>query len=62
MSKVKPFWQSKTIWFNLVAVIVVIAGIFGYAEFEADPQLITLVTVLANIAFRFVTKQPIALE
>jgi predicted negative regulator of RcsB-dependent stress response len=59
MNNGKPFWKSRTIWFNVVAIVVVIAGIFGYAEFEADPQLVTLAAVIGNLILRFMTGEPI---
>jgi len=62
MSEVKPFWKSKTIWFNVLAVIVVIAGIVGFDEFTPDPQLLSLAAVIGNIILRFATGQPIVLD
>ena len=61
MSEVKPFYLSKTFWFNVVSAVVVIATMIGYNEFTPDPQLMALIQIVGNIALRFVTKQPIAL-
>lgn len=68
-------WASKTLWFNLLTLIVGIVTYFGFAEFEADPNvaplaagiaafvriLLPLLAPLVNIVLRFITKQPIRL-
>jgi len=59
----KPFYKSKTFWFNVVAFIVAILANFGYTgEVPADWQPFILPAVIvANLILRFVTKQPIGL-
>ena len=37
MEDVKPWWQSKTIWASIVAVLAVIAGYFRF-EIAAPDQ------------------------
>jgi hypothetical protein len=61
----KPFWQSKTFWFNVLALVVAVAGAFGFAGFRpsADTeQLAYVLVVLINLVLRFVTKQPVGLR
>ena len=38
----KEFWKSKTFWFNVLALIVAVAGYFGFAGFEPDSDVLTL--------------------
>ena len=61
--KPKPFYRSKTLWFNALTVLIFAAKLFGYTEDqELSSQLSSLWIVLApfvNIALRLVTKKPI---
>ena len=61
MEETKPFWASKTIWVNIIAVGAVLAGSAGL-EITADLQASIVATVMgiANIILRFVTKAPIS--
>jgi len=54
----KPFWKSKTIWFNALAVLVFVATYFGFADFQPDVDLMALaagVLNVVNIALRLKT-------
>ena len=58
----KPFWQSKTFWFNVLALVVTVAGAFGYRQFQPSPDVGELalgIVALVNIILRFVTKRPV---
>ena len=54
----KPFYASKTLWVNLVAVIAALSGAFGL-DLGLDPE--TQVTIVGaimgvvNIVLRFTT-------
>ncbi|MFQ5343360.1 MAG: hypothetical protein ACE5F6_17605 [Anaerolineae bacterium] len=50
-------WQSKTIAFNSLAAIVVVANMFGYADFVPDAQVVTLVALVANLVLRYMTSE-----
>jgi len=63
----KPWYQSKTIIFNALAILVLIASQFGFSEFQLDQDTIDMVlkilagaTAVTNVGLRFVTKQPVA--
>lgn len=58
----KPFYTSKTLWFNLLAVAVFVAGSFGYADFLPDPDLLALAAAVLNLGLRFATRQPVSLR
>lgn len=55
----KPFWKSKTVLFNVVAVLVFVVSAFGYASFTPDPEVMALVAAVLNVVLRFWTSQPI---
>jgi hypothetical protein len=61
----KEFYLSKTFWFNVLALVLAVAGVFGFAEFVPSEDVqsgISAVSVLvaaavpvANIILRFLT-------
>lgn len=58
----KEFWKSKTFWFNVLSLLVLVAGAFGFNEFEASPevgQIALVIVTIVNLVLRFVTKEPI---
>ncbi len=58
----KPFYQSKTFWFNILFVIVSLAGYFGFTGYQPSVDVSELVAVLIaviNLVLRFITKSPI---
>jgi len=61
----KEFWKSKTFWFNILALVVAVAGYFGFTSFEPDSDVTALAAGLAaiiNLILRFVTYQPIKIK
>lgn len=58
----KPFYTSKTLAFNAVAVAVFVASVFGFADFAPDPDVMALVAVAVNLALRFVTSKKVTLK
>lgn len=61
----KPFWASKTLWVNVVAVVAAITGALGL-NLGLDPE--TQVAVVGgimgvvNIVLRIVTKTGVSLS
>ena len=51
----KSWYESKTIWFNVLAGVIMVAGYFGFGEFAPDSrvaELIGLVASLVNLYLR----------
>ena len=55
----KPFFKSKTFWFNVLAIAVLVANSFGFEAFKLDNDVATLVVAAVNILLRFVTREPV---
>jgi len=58
----KKWYTSKTLWFNGLALVVIIATAFGFADFKAAPeveQIGMVVITIVNLLLRFVTKEPV---
>ncbi len=61
----KPFWASKTLWVNVVAIIAAITGALN-VDLGLDPE--TQVAVVGgimgavNVALRFVTKSGVTVK
>ena len=54
----KAFWQSKTIWLNVLAAV---GGIVQtYTGFVVSPEVQGAVLILLNVILRLVTKSEIA--
>lgn len=59
----KP-WESKTIIFFILSLLVAIAGLFGFAEFQPTAemaQIITIVVSIAGIILRAITEKKVGL-
>jgi len=58
----KSLISSKTFWFNILFVLVSLAGLFGYSEFKPDERLVSFVATFGaviNIVLRVKTSEPI---
>jgi len=58
----KPFWASKTLWVNAIALVAAISGAFGI-DLGLDPEtqtaIVGAVMSVVNIVLRFVTKSAV---
>lgn len=62
MEDTKPWYASKTLWANLIAGGVTVAGVFGIdlgLDGETQAQLVAGVMVVVNIVLRLVTSKGI---
>jgi hypothetical protein len=59
----KPWYRSKTIWFNALTIVVAGATMFGYAPDEDLLETVTgtliALSPVVNLVLRFVTKRPV---
>ncbi len=61
----KAFYESKTFWFNVLAALIAIAGIFGFGDFQPSKDVVEIIAVVVaaiNIVLRFLTKAPVGLK
>ncbi len=50
----KKWWKSKTLWFNAIGLLIVIAEYFGQINI-ITPELLALILLLGNGVLRMVT-------
>lgn len=55
----KPWWQSRTIWAQIVGAVVTLAGLFGLDLSAIQASVVTLVMSVVTIYLRFITVKPI---
>lgn len=55
----KPFYTSKTLVFNVLAVLVLIANQFGFTDFSLDPEYAGMILAIINGILRFTTTKPV---
>lgn len=61
----KPWYLSKTFWFNALYLVLGVATYFGWLDFKPDTNTIELASVVVaviNIILRYVTTVPITLK
>lgn len=59
----KPFWASKTLWVNAVALVAALAAAFGLdlgLDAETQGTLVAGALALVNIVLRLVTRTGVA--
>ena len=64
MNGSKPFYKSKTFWFNALAFVSAVAASYGFTGElapELQPFVVPAVTLI-NVVLRFVTKQGVTLR
>lgn len=60
MTDSKPFYQSKTLIFNVLAILVLIATQFGFDSFQLDAETTGFVLAVVNMVLRFTTSKPVS--
>ena len=58
----KPFWQSKTLWFNALYLVVIVASALGYSQFQPSAEVLEIGGILVaviNVVLRLVTEKKI---
>ena len=57
------WYASKTLWFNVLALVALVAGSFGYTgELPGEVSLfVPAIVAIINLVLRFVTKTPVEL-
>ena len=56
----KPWYQSKTLWVNILTLLVMILGtVSQWPEFSAYTGQIAGALAIVNIALRFLTDRPV---
>ena len=60
MTDAKPFWASKTMWANVIALGALVGARFGLEITQAaQGEIVAAVLAVVNIALRFVTDKPV---
>ena len=64
MTDTKSWWQSRTVWVNVVATLFAVLGTFKLlpANIDQDSVVTAIMGAVAivNVVLRLVTRQPIA--
>jgi hypothetical protein len=58
-----PFWASRTLWVNVIAVAATVTGVFKIdlgLDATTQASIVTGVMAVVNIVLRLVTKTPIS--
>lgn len=59
----KPWYQSRTIWVNVLSLIIALAALFAGDTLGLPPDVVkyaTIVLAVANVVLRTVTSEAIA--
>lgn len=63
MNANKLWWQSRTVWVNIVATLFAVLGLFNLLPVGLDQDSLVSaimgIVAVANIALRIVTRRPI---
>ena len=65
MNESKPIYASKTLWVNLVALVVSVAAAFGVdlgLDTEAQASLVGGIMAVVNIALRMFADKPVSVK
>jgi len=51
----KKWYKSKTLWFNVIALLAVLLDDILKANIVTDPEVVALLVTVANVLLRFQT-------
>ena len=51
--KTKAFWQSSTLWINVIGVVAVVLTMVVNSGIVEDTEVVALIVAVLNIANRF---------
>jgi len=51
--------KSKTVWFNILAILVMAAGALGFGDFEPSPQVVEFGAILVSIINLYLRLRPL---
>lgn len=57
----KPFWQSKTFWWNMATLGLEVVQALGQVG-VIPPGTLMIVNAVGNVVLRFVTTQPVSMR
>lgn len=57
----KNYLKSKTLWANMLALVLIVAQLFGIVPAVIDPEKQAGLLAILNLILRLITKQPISL-
>ncbi len=64
MTDTKSWWQSRTVWVNVVATLFAMLGTFNLLPANIDQDSVVTAIMgavaIANVVLRLTTRQPIA--
>lgn len=55
----KPWYKSRTVWFNLAAAVVVAVQVW-FGTLPVSPEIQAVVVAAANLVLRFLTTKPVS--
>jgi hypothetical protein len=58
----KAFYTSKTVWVNVIAIILSVIAVTDPTLFNLDPKFVLWVTGVLNIALRFLGGAPLSAD
>ena len=60
MSDTKKWWESKTIWTNVITLLAIVDGqLLGWQELSDYAPSLIMISNLLNILLRVITTMPI---
>ena len=68
MEESKPFWASKTLWVNVLALAAVLAGVFGvesvatFLNAEGQATVVATIMSIVNIVLRLTTSTKVTVK